>query len=193
MTTRAEGPNWLQRRLIQREIALRNPSVDISKPKDQDPLAAAKLRYHQIYAEDIGLPLEVLSSAPIHVDTLKMIDSSVESVVLTAEHSCDLMRTQALQLASGSIPEDELFQFMSRLTSANSRGCEQNLELISHWLASPDIPEPKWKRRLRRLNPFSKNKLDYQDLIDRANRDSKNEMDQIARDWENDMRRRYRS
>jgi hypothetical protein len=188
---RIEGPNWLQRHLISREQALRRPQDRVRlQESTEDPLAAAKRRYHKIYADDLGLTVQDLKSDPDQVLVLEVLDEAVETMIESTERGYDNSKRIAANIA-GRGHENDLMNYVNRLASIQARGNERILELLAHWQASGEILQPKWKRILRKMNPFSKSEQRYEDLIEQVKVSSMKEMDELSEDWKSELRKKF--
>jgi hypothetical protein len=187
---RIEGPNWLLRHLISREQALRKLQ-DSVRPQEsiEDPLAAAKRRYQKIYADDLGLTVQELKSDPDQVLVLESLDKSVETMTESAERGFDNGKRIAANITRRG-NEQDFMNYVNRVASVQARGNERILELLAHWQASGDILQPKWKRILRKMNPFSKSEQRYEDLIEEVKVLLLKEMDELSEDWKSEFRKK---
>lgn len=189
---RVEGPNWLQRRLIQRERELREPRgapQESGQPKE-DPLAAVKRRYHQMYADDLGLDITALKTDPVHAHVLNELDSAVEAIVSQAENGYDARRSTLLSLKR-PVPEDIPIQYLNQVSAATGRGNERILELLTHWQASGQPPESKFKRVVKKLTPFLKHSPTYEDQLKEVQISTNREVEEISNFYLAELKRRF--
>lgn len=186
-----EGKNWIHRRLIQREVAIRR-GVPLELPlPGEDPLMPAKRRYFQMYAEEIGQPLESLSTTPPHSIRLNHIAEFVESTAAQADSLHDSGRAIVMEFAESikGVTEDDLFQYLNKTMSITGRNLETVLELTTRWFANPTPVRSRSQRIWRKL--ISRGQaLDYQDRMDELDVQHARELQMASHEFKESLRRK---
>lgn len=185
---RVERRNWIQRRLIQQELVRRGyqQSQPAEKELVEDPLAPVKLYYYQMYCEAVGQPNVPAESSPSHAAAAAQISIIVEHTAIQSQATYERLREQ-----SDNLPDnlhDDTEQYLNRIIAAISHSSEDILEITVKSMAQEDpLFNSKVGRLIRRVLPSVE-----QRAIKRVSSSAKRELDNISKQFLQEVDRKYR-
>lgn len=189
MEGRIEGRNWIQRHLIQKELAKRQHQQPPQKEEGKestDPLLPVKHYYYQMYTEAIGQPGISPDSSPVHASAAAQISELVDKLAAQSEDTYGKMGGKFQDLPPYLHGDAE--QYQNRIMAVLSHGSEAILEECVKWLAEDDpLLNSKLGRLIRRFSP-SKRQKGMKKIADAT----KQEINNISRHFLREINRKYK-